>query len=275
MDDRELKALAEDIKANGLREPIQIDAAGEIVDGRNRYAACELAGVTPTFETVDGDVGDRIVSANIMRRHMTKGQIAIVAVIAETGLDLDASLKEEGHASFEKGQKYDYQRQAHNRVKNLVSAAVVEQAVAILNWAPDQAKVILDTGAGWNYGRELAATRKQQTSNEETRRRLMVVDSPELLAQVDDADGLSLDEAWQIRERRLAQEREKAVRMSNYLVTCVRPLLDKADFGTVEMVEYYDPTLVARTITVADVDEAIGQLQLIKREMKRLKKGLE
>lgn len=68
----ELAALAEDIKANGQREPIWLHD-GKIVDGRNRYAACRQAGVEPQFREWDGNgslVGF-VVSLNLHRRHLS------------------------------------------------------------------------------------------------------------------------------------------------------------------------------------------------------------
>ena len=47
---------------------------------RNRLKACKLAGVEPRFEDLNGqDPAAFIVSANIERRHMTKGQRAMAA----------------------------------------------------------------------------------------------------------------------------------------------------------------------------------------------------
>jgi hypothetical protein len=70
--DDELRELADDIKRNGQQMPILVKD-GEIIDGRNRYAACLLAEVDPIIEEFTGpDVKAFIVSANINRRHMTK-----------------------------------------------------------------------------------------------------------------------------------------------------------------------------------------------------------
>lgn len=79
----ELQALADDIKANGLRQPIVLDADDRVLDGRNRLAACKLAKVKPTFETIDGgDPLTLVVSLNVNRRHLTAGQRAIAAAEA-------------------------------------------------------------------------------------------------------------------------------------------------------------------------------------------------
>jgi len=83
----ELQELAEDIAENGLRNPIVLDDDGRIVDGRNRYAACRRAGIEPRFESLNGqDVRAFIVSQNINRRHLTKGQraMALAMVLPET-----------------------------------------------------------------------------------------------------------------------------------------------------------------------------------------------
>ena len=81
--DEELADLAADIKIRGQLQPIVLDSDGRILDGRNRFAACNLAVVEPQFVTYDGDDPDGYALAvNISRRHMTKGQQALVVAKA-------------------------------------------------------------------------------------------------------------------------------------------------------------------------------------------------
>ncbi|MGI8515375.1 MAG: ParB/RepB/Spo0J family partition protein [Acidimicrobiia bacterium] len=82
--DDELQALAGDIAANGLRQPIVIQG-GVLIDGRNRLRACELAGVEPTAVELAADVDPVafILSANLARRHMSKGQQALALARVE------------------------------------------------------------------------------------------------------------------------------------------------------------------------------------------------
>jgi hypothetical protein len=79
MGDAELRQLADDIAANGQREPIYL--VGELIlDGRNRFRACELARVKPRFEQYAGDdLLGFVVSKNLHRRHMNESQRAMVA----------------------------------------------------------------------------------------------------------------------------------------------------------------------------------------------------
>lgn len=74
----ELSALADSIEQNGLRQPIQVDSEGRIVDGQNRLLGCLVKGVDPTFETIGGAVREVILDLNIRRRHMTPSQRAIL-----------------------------------------------------------------------------------------------------------------------------------------------------------------------------------------------------
>ena len=53
-----------------------------LIDGRNRRAACKVAGMEPTSRDLNGeDPTAFVLSANIHRRHMTKGQRAMAVAM--------------------------------------------------------------------------------------------------------------------------------------------------------------------------------------------------
>lgn len=78
--DDELDELAADMKANGQLHPITLDHDGTLLDGRNRQEACKRAGIKPVYEMLNGqDPVVFILSQNDKRRHMSKGQRAMIA----------------------------------------------------------------------------------------------------------------------------------------------------------------------------------------------------
>jgi ParB-like chromosome segregation protein Spo0J len=84
-DDDELQDLTDDIRAHGLIAPIVL-FEGMILDGRNRAAACERAGIAPRYVQFGGGREDAlilVVSHNLKRRHLTKQAIADALVAAE------------------------------------------------------------------------------------------------------------------------------------------------------------------------------------------------
>ena len=98
MDAEALQALADDIREHGQREPV-ILFRGEVIDGRNRLRACELAGVEPRFESRD-DIGDSpaafVLSLNLLRRHLDESQRAMVGGRAKPLFEAEASARQRG-----------------------------------------------------------------------------------------------------------------------------------------------------------------------------------
>jgi N6-adenosine-specific RNA methylase IME4 len=88
----ELAALAADVKKHGLRVPIVI-LDDQILDGRNRFAACKLAGVAPRFEAWKGSGSpvEWVLSINLHRRHLNESQRAMVAARAKPMFEEEAA----------------------------------------------------------------------------------------------------------------------------------------------------------------------------------------
>lgn len=77
----EYAGLRESIRQNGQLVPIVVDSkTNTIIDGRSRYKACLELGIEPRF--VERDIEDPesyVISANVLRQHLTEGQRAMAA----------------------------------------------------------------------------------------------------------------------------------------------------------------------------------------------------
>lgn len=82
----ELDELAHDIAEIGLQEPVWLwrdpdDGIDYLLDGRNRVAACAIAGAEVKTRYYTGsDPVAKAVSANVRRRHLNEGQKGILAL---------------------------------------------------------------------------------------------------------------------------------------------------------------------------------------------------
>ena len=130
----DLEELAADIRENGLRAPITL-LDGKILDGRNRYKACEIAKTHPRFKDFNGG-GDPlafIISANVRRRHLTESQRAMIAAKI-------ANMKRGGDqtANLQSGAKTV--KQAADELN--VSPRAVATAKKVLKEAPEEVEAI-------------------------------------------------------------------------------------------------------------------------------------
>ena len=79
----ELQEMADSIKKEGLLNPC-VRQNDTLLDGRNRIAACKLAGVEPHYTEYTGDSPVAfIIGANLARRHLEKGQKIALAIEIE------------------------------------------------------------------------------------------------------------------------------------------------------------------------------------------------
>ena len=150
--DGQLHDLAEDIRANGLREPCWLNRDGVLLDGRNRIRACQKAGVKPDFRQYDGDdeVGF-IVSLNLRRRHLNEDERAFLAVgliplyeeqgraaMAHAGASAAPGRPEKGGAGLPHLSRDEAARSRAQAAKDVnVAARRVAQAKRIAEHAPD------------------------------------------------------------------------------------------------------------------------------------------
>jgi hypothetical protein len=97
-DSDELRELVDDIKKHGLREPIAL-FGGMILDGRNRYRACQVAGVEPQFREVPPATVpvEFVLSLNLYRRHLNRDQRKeVVNKLREMGWSVRAIAEKTG-----------------------------------------------------------------------------------------------------------------------------------------------------------------------------------
>ena len=160
----ELAELANDIKENGLQQAI-VMLGDTLLDGRNRMAACKVAGIDPRFETYKGESPvSFIIGANLHRRHLEKSQRAALGVEIEPELAKEAKKRQRG------GQggvllpvkvpeaKGDARDQAAAAVK--VSGKMVSDAKAIKGKSPEKFKEIM-------AGKKTVARAKKEVKAEE------------------------------------------------------------------------------------------------------------
>lgn len=227
--DDELRELAEDIKQRGLLQPVVLDAEGRVLDGRNRLAACELAGIEPRFTTGDVRSVVDVLAFNGQRIELTAGKRAIIAARASKleglrGSDIARALR--------------------------ISESRVSEARTIVDYAEDLVDRVLDgTMPLIDAYREAQERRTLAEAAKAAKVRIRDED-PDLLALVEDGR-LSVDDAMatlDARETKARQEAEarrnedekraaeaaaKAARISESLRMAINTLIK--GFGTDEL----------------------------------------
>lgn len=158
---RELELLAKDIKDNGQREPIVL-LGEELLDGRNRAAACKLAGVEPLTRQWNGEGGSPfsfVISANLHRRQLDATQKAKLALQLKPHFEQEARermlrgvvARPGVSAAFALGEEHGRSR-AHSLPPTDVAAAL---HLNPSKTTPEQEEALWsEYSAGLNKGRE-------------------------------------------------------------------------------------------------------------------------
>ncbi len=141
LNEAELRALADDIKRNGLKNTIVL-YKGQILDGRSRLAACEMAGVKPRFVEWDGEGSPVawVLSQNLYRRHLSSSQRAVIALDVLPLLEKEAKERQRaGGRVAKKSAKLPEAGKASEAAARLThsNSRYVEAVKSIQNQAPE------------------------------------------------------------------------------------------------------------------------------------------
>ncbi|MEU9259876.1 ParB/RepB/Spo0J family partition protein [Streptomyces sp. NPDC048212] len=182
----ELLDLAESIRTEGQHEDIVIDADGVLLDGRNRLAACKIACVEPRFTTYTGDNPTALIfTKNIFRRHLSKGQQAMITVMAR---------------SFS-GHSLRREAKIHGLSRSRLSAANV-----VLKHSPDLAEQVRTGTLSLDNAYNTVAERKARAAALQKQYDHLREHAPDLAEQVTESE-ITLADATTALNERLETER--------------------------------------------------------------------
>ena len=149
----EFAELVQDIKANGLLEPVWVTPSGELLDGRNRARACATADVPIQTRVYEGqDPTAFVVSINLKRRHLSEEERAFLAVHLISVYEAEgriaksqAAIAQRAREAAEDSADLHYPQQQDNSKRSTAKAAAdvqvaprfVAQAKRIIEQAPD------------------------------------------------------------------------------------------------------------------------------------------
>ena len=233
----DIDEIAESIKSGGQELPIKMFKDGTILDGRNRWLACQQLGVEPKVEVIDDLDGDQAyrlsMRLNKKRRHISKQQMACATATAWKHLYPDGAPKT-GRPK-KKGDKDKEERNSKNRVSfsdfakdDNVSYEYANRALAVLNWSKEMFTEAVSKDCLNETYQTYQNIKKERKENEK---------KDELIAVFDDlvdlvAKGtLTRADAYAAALERTAKEREEEEnrkRISRQVATFIR---DVADFS--------------------------------------------
>jgi hypothetical protein len=270
MDD--VAALADDIQANGQIAPIKALKDGRIIDGRNRWLACERVGVEPLVDVINPDgaeVSDEMLfslatSCNSMRRDMTTSLRACLA--AEAWKKLFPNQRHGGNRKGNKDQspKVGFETFAHQTFK--VGKTYAQQALAILNHDPSGELLTQAKGSLSDAYRIYEQEKIQRLKERENRE---ILDRhPDLKEQV--ANGMSVEEALVLcrhREAERVQHEEAMLRRRASIVDAVRSFQ--------QMAHMHDSLDAKEVRAWMDAKTFAGTFEGVDAERQTLEKGIQ
>lgn len=178
LEGEEFDLLVQDIQENGQLEPI-VTVNGEILDGVNRYRACQKLGIEPVTVAYEGDDPlSYVISLNIRRRHLSESQRAMLAteMLPEFEVALEEQRRERISHYRQTGETMvDGPSSELSRDKAAkqfgVSGPTVQRAKRVKEQAPEEVEAVIrgektvgavDTELRQKRAQEHAAKRKEK-----------------------------------------------------------------------------------------------------------------
>ena len=206
----DLAELAEDIKVNGLREPVvvaDVDGKPMLVDGRNRRAACDIAKIKPEYRTLNGeDLNAFVISMNIRRRHMTKGQQAMAVAMV--------------YPEPEKGGR----GKKSSKIEEFkIASGYLSEARTVLSKSREMAQAVIAGSMSLKAAYDETVAVEGKIKNSDIRMRKLNEDRPDLAEHVLN-EAMTLDDA--IAKAKADAEELKQLRwaFTRNIVESIRPL---------------------------------------------------
>lgn len=242
LNEDELNDLADDIAANGLLHPIVTDSKSQVIDGRNRLAACDIAGVEPRFEIFEGeDVRSFILSNNIHRRHMNKGQRAMAVAMM--------------YPESEQGKKKSTSLQS--KEVGFSEALLSKARLVLRTLEPGKADAVLAGALSLGDAYEEAKS-KDRAADPEKQLRELRRRSPELADRVENEE-LTLEEAEQKVVEEAEALRKHRVATTTNLVTALDNLSGEPKYAK-EVFEDFDEA-IAEQISMSNTVSMIKRIR--------------
>lgn len=248
MDEEALNELARDIKENGQIVPIIVDEEGVLLDGRNRLAACKIAGVEPLVQRFEaGDKLEFIIGSNINRRHLTKSQQAMAYAMV--------------YPEPEKGGRG---KKINSSVSEGFSAARLSQARTVLKYSEELARQVVAGDMSLDKALEQVTASQGQLANDRSRLRKLREERPDLATAVTE-ERMTLDEAFAKAKSDAAERKQLRWTATVNLIDALVPLdRDPEDaLSTAEMFDFAVAESRGQSVTSARLRRAAEYLSAL------------
>lgn len=153
LSEQELRDMAESIRETGQLHDCVMDPDGLGLDGRNRVAACRIAGIEPRWTVNDGNPHAVIIAANVHHRFLSTGQRAMAVAV---------ELREKGLRQNGRWKRGSVPDAPDNIGSDINWVNRVANAGIVLDWLPEMANRVMagETALDAAYQR---ASGKQKT----------------------------------------------------------------------------------------------------------------